>query len=462
MKIKFCGAAEEVTGSKHLLTINGTKILLDCGLRQKNIEENIIYNREFLFDPKEVDVLLLSHAHLDHCGNIPNLYNQGFTGTTYTTHASKDLAKFIVLDAAKIQKHDVNFLFKKFGTNIKPLYNEEDIDRAWANFVSVKYKETIQITPEIKVTFIDAGHILGSAQIYIEFFDQYDKKQKSLLFTGDLGRKDLPILKDPDYIESADIVITETTYGNSTHDNIENIYKDLPWIINDVYQRGGKVLIPAFAMERTQELIYALHLLISEKKIPEIPIYVDSPLASHMTDVFEKHKNLFDDESYKDFFKNHQAPLQAPYIHYVESVNESKKINAIKDQVIIVSGAGMLSGGRMLHHLIHNLDNPKNLVLVIGYMVHNTLGRALIEGHESITILKNKVRIRAQVEILDSFSGHADKIDLLNYIPNIKNLKNIFLVHGDEREYIPFKENLKLFTKDVNIEIPSLGEEFII
>jgi len=462
MKIKFCGAAQEVTGSKHLLNINGTKILLDCGLRQKNTEEDVIYNREFPFDPTEIDVLLLSHAHLDHCGNIPNLYKQGFTGTTYTTKATKDLARFIALDAAKLQKQDVRYLFKKFGTNLKPLYDEKDIERAWANFITVKYKETIQITPDIKVKFINAGHILGSAQILIEFFDQYDKKHKRLLFTGDLGRKNLPILKDPEYVSEADIVITETTYGNSVHDSIQNIYKDLPWIINDVYKRGGKILIPAFAMERTQELIYALHLLILNKKIPAIPIYIDSPLASHMTDVFEKHKELFDNESYKDFFNKHQAPLEAPYIKYTESVEESKEINKIQNQIIIVSGAGMLSGGRMLHHLIHNLDNPKNLVLVIGYMAHNTLGRALIEGHDSITILKNKVSIRAQVEILDSFSGHADKIDLLNYIPNIKNVKTVFLVHGDEREYLPFKQNLELFMENTKIEIPSLGEEFII
>lgn len=462
MKIKFCGAAEEVTGSKHLLNINGKRILLDCGLRQSGPEENLIYNREFLFDPKEVDVLLLSHAHLDHCGNIPTLVNQGFTGDIYSTKATMDLSKLIALDAAKIQKHDVDYIYNNFGTILKPLYVEEDIDRAWENFVPVDYNKSIQISEDIKATFYDAGHILGSAQIYLEFKDHADGKNKSLLFTGDFGRKNLPILHDPVLVPEANFVITESTYGNSVHDSIETVYQDLIWIITDVYQRGGKVLIPAFAMERTQELVYILHSLILDKKIREMPIFIDGPLAYSVTDIYEENHDLFDKESNKEYFSKNRNPLQASYIKYVESVEESKKINQVKGSCIILAGSGMLSGGRMLHHLKHNLDNPKNLVLVVGYMVKNSLGRNMLENKGTVKIQGETVEVRAQLEQLDSLSGHGDKIDLLNYLPNIKKLEKIFLVHGDPEEMEGLKRNLEIFTDNVSVQIARLGEEIII
>ncbi len=463
MKVKFCGATKEVTGSKHLLTINGVDILLDCGLRQSSPEETLIYNRNFLFDPAEVDFLLLSHAHLDHCGNIPTLYKQGFRGDIYSTQATKDLSKFIALDAVGVQKKDANYIYNEFGKIIKPLYTEDDVEKAWQKFITVQYKKTVNLTENIKVTFYNAGHILGSAQILLEFKDQADGKEKSLLFTGDLGRKDLPILKDPDYIDKANYVISESTYGNSVHDNINNVYQDLTLIINDVYKRGGKVLIPAFAMERTQELLYVLHSLVLDKKIPEIPIFVDGPLAYEITKVYESNHHLFDKESHDKYFSKGLNPLQAKFIKHIKSVNDSKKINGLKGSAIILSGSGMLSGGRMLHHLRHNLSNPKNLVLIVGYTVENSLGRNLLENQGTINIFSEDLNVRAEVLALDSLSGHADKLDLLNYLPNIKDLEKIFLVHGDESEMIALKRNLDIFTDDkLAVTIPSLGEEKII
>jgi metallo-beta-lactamase family protein len=459
MKIKFCGAAQEVTGSQHLLSVNGKNFLLDCGFKQTNSDSDLIYNRNFLFEPETIDAVLLSHAHLDHCGNIPNLYKQGCEASVYCTKPTKDLSRLIALDAAKLQAQAAAQIYKVYGTITEPIYKEPDVEYAWKQVIGVNYYEKLQVDKNLEVEFHDAGHILGSAQIVLKVKDDDDGKNKTILFTGDYGRKSMPLLKDPDEYLEAEYLICESTYGNGIHSDISTAYDDLTWLIKDVYERGGKILIPAFAMERTQELIYILHYLMENGRLPKIPIFIDSPLANQMMDVYEDSKEYFDEESRQEFYQKGKNPFKADYIHYVESMDESKMLNGYKGQAIIIAGSGMLSGGRMIFHFMHHLANSKNLVLVVGFMVPGTLGQSLTEKPKEITIFKEIIPFNAQLEVLDSMSGHADKFDLLNYIEKMKKLKKVFLVHGDYEKMEALKESIRSAKPDVEVFTPSLCEE---
>ncbi|HPL92805.1 MAG TPA: MBL fold metallo-hydrolase [bacterium] len=459
MKIKFCGAAQEVTGSQHLLTINNKNFLLDCGFKQTNSDSDLIYNRNFLFDPEMLDAVLLSHAHLDHCGNIPNLYKQGFKGSVYCTKPTKDLSRLIALDAAKLQAQAAAQIYKVYGTITEPIYKDTDVEYAWKNVIGVKYYEELQLDKNIQAEFHNAGHILGSGQIVLKFKDEDDGQNKTLLFTGDYGRRFMPLLQDPDIYTEAEYLICESTYGNGVHTDISTVFDDFVWLIKDVYERGGKVLIPAFALERTQELLYILHWLMEQGRLPKIPIFVDSPLANQMVEVYEDYKEYFDEESRQEFYKRGKNPFKAEYINYIEGIEESKMLNGYKGQAIIIAGSGMLSGGRMIFHFMHHLPNSKNLVLVVGFMAGETLGKQLLEQPSDLMIFKELVPVKAQIESLDSLSGHADKLDLLNYIEKMPKLKKVFLVHGQPEKMEVLRAEILKLKPGTEVLMPVLGEE---
>lgn len=461
MKIKFCGASREVTGSKHLIEVNGKQILLDCGLFQGKRKKSYEKNRGFPFSPKKIDAVILSHSHIDHTGNLPLLTKQGFGGPIYATHATRDLCSFMLLDSAYIQEQEVKYLAKKKQKIIEPLYTVDDATETISHFASMAYDHPFEVVPGVTASFRDAGHILGSA-ITILIIDDREKghqHQHILVYTGDLGRKNLPILRDPVQVERADILITESTYGNRYHSAIQTVEEDLAKIIKEACRNGGKIIIPAFAVERTQEIVYHLNLLFQKKKIPEIPIYVDSPLAVNLTQVFTSHPECFDKETWKEFIRNQKNPFGFGRLKYVTDVEDSKALNDKEGSMIIISAAGMCENGRILHHLRNNIEDPRNVILIVGYMAQDTLGRKILEKQPVVKIFGEPYKLKAKVVVMDAFSAHADRTDLLTYISHIKGLKKIFLVHGEESQGLTFSDILKEEGYK-EVYVPELGEEF--
>lgn len=463
MQITFAGAAGEVTGSRHLLTVNGKRILLDCGMFQGRRKLSRERNEKFLFDPKTVDAVLLSHAHIDHSGNIPNLVKQGFTGKVYATEATADLCYFMLRDSAFIQEKEAEYLnrhLRKNGTEFTPIYTMDDADASLKLFVPQKYDAPFTVCKGVEAVFYDAGHILGSSVIVLTITEE-NRAPYKLAFTGDLGRRNLPILRDPYQISEADFLITESTYGNRFHESITDAQERLAKIVNHAARRGGKILIPAFAVERTQEIVYMLHLLHHAKKIPELPIYVDSPLSINVTEVFKKHKDCFDEETWQQFLNHKENPFGFKQVRYVHDVEESKNLNNYHGPCIIISASGMCEFGRILHHLKNNIEDSRTVILLVGFMAKETLGRKLLEKQPVVNIFGKPHRVKAEVEVIDAFSAHADRSDLLNYITRIKGLKKIFLVHGEEDAQKAFKEALNGNGKR-EIFIPTLGETITI
>jgi len=460
MKILFGGAAGEVTGSKHLITFNGKKILLDCGMFQGHRKEVDEKNRHFFWNPEEIDAVILTHAHMDHSGLLPYLTKNGYTGPIYTTHATRDLCNYMLLDSAYIQEREIEWLKKKKKKlDVKdPLYVTEDAEKTLQQFYAVNYEQSFVVTEGVVASFYDAGHILGSSLVHLIFYDKETKKHLRLCFTGDLGRRGLPILRDPQDIPPTDILLTETTYGNRLHAALDTVQEDLAAIVNQVAKAGGKLIIPAFALERTQEIIYHLNLINKKNLTPKIPIYVDSPLAGNVTEVFRGHMECFDKKTSEEFIENGDNPFGFNELHYTRSVEESKSLNEKSGPMIIISASGMCEHGRVLHHLRNNIDDPKNVVLIVGYQAKNTLGRKLVEGNKSVNIFGESYPVRASVYVMDAFSGHADRSDLLDYISRVKELKQIFLVHGEETQLHAFKGALEQ-NDYKNIHIPSYGEE---
>jgi len=471
MKIKFCGAAQAVTGSQHLLEINGKKILLDCGMFQGKREESYQMNRDFLFEPSEVDAVVLSHAHIDHTGNLPTLKVKGFTGSIYCTSATRDLCSVMLQDSAYIQMKDVDFVNKKRAKKhelpFNPLYTIDDARSVMLNFKSATYKNKFFIdgfNEKVSVTFVDAGHILGSASVILEI-EENGRKIK-LGFTGDLGRKNLPILKDPDFIGNVDYLLTESTYGNRLHDNAELIESELENAIEDALKSNGKIIVPSFSLGRTQELVYELSNMMSKKDLPSFPVYVDSPLSVNITDIFKLHSECFDKET-ADLLAKGVNVFGLDNVKYIKDVEESKKLNNLNQACMIISASGMCEAGRILHHLANNIQDGRNTILIIGYMAQNTLGRRLIDianiPGSKVKIYGDEYRVNAKIKVLNAFSAHADKNELMDYFSNFDkgSLKRIFLVHGEEDQQTPFKDNLiNAGFKDV--AIPARGDEIIL
>jgi metallo-beta-lactamase family protein len=461
MKIKFCGAARNVTGSNHLLDINGKKILLDCGLFQGGGRAKAkLKNQELLYDPKDVDYVLLSHAHIDHAGRIPLLVKRGFTGQIFCTKATKELANVLLQDSAYIQMQDAFYINKKFkGETIEPLYTNEDVEKAITLFKSHEYTQKFKLDEGIWVTFYDAGHVLGSAIVVIDYKE--DNEYKRLTFTGDLGQKYVPIVNDPYQVKESDTLITESTYASHLHDDFSTVHDDLAMLVNDVVARKGKIIVPGFSFERTQEFVYVLHELIDQKRIPQIPIFVDSPLSTEISKVFDKFKDYYDEETFRTFVDKKKSPFYFEGIKYIKKVEESKRLNQLKGSCIIISASGMCEAGRIKHHLKNHMSNQNNLILVIGFMARGTRGRLIVEGRRTIKIFGQNYPLKADVVIMNSFSAHADKLELLDYVKNIENLKNIFVVHGEETECAVMRDNIYNVLKfKGRVEVPIQGEEY--
>jgi metallo-beta-lactamase family protein len=465
MEIQFIGAARTVTGSMHLVRTGTTSFLVDCGLYQGKRKEAFEINRTYdLFDPLEVDFIILTHAHIDHSGNLPTLVKNGFKGKIYSTFATRDLVTIMLRDSAHIQEKDIEYVNKKRkkkGQNpFEALYSRQDASDALKLFVGINYHHEINLTPDIKLTFVDAGHILGSAVSYLSIME--NGKEIKLGFSGDLGRPNLPILKDPEKIRDVDYFICESTYGGRTHDNPLDSEQQLARVVNRAHERNAKVIIPAFSVGRTQELVYALHRIFSRGDAPRIPVYVDSPLSVNATEVFRLHPECFDTET-EEFLIRDKDPFGFNQLEYITEVSESRELNDKKGPLMIISSSGMCEAGRIQHHLKNHIGNPNNIVLMVGYSAQHTLGRRIIEKEEIVKIFGQEYELKAEVIVLNSFSAHADADELMDYVNQFdkKMLKHIFLVHGELDQQEIFQKRI-LENEFEKVSIPEKGEVFVL
>jgi metallo-beta-lactamase family protein len=461
MKIQFHGGAQTVTGSQHLVTVNGSRILLECGLYQGHRAEAYQRNLNFEYDPAEVDVMLLSHAHIDHSGNIPNLYKNGFRKSIYTTTATADLCQILLRDSAYLNEKDVAWVNKKRAARheelLEPLYTIEDAEKALRQFVGVHYNRAFEVAPGVMATFQEAGHILGSAGILLEVQD--GKRKIRFGFSGDIGRYDMPILRDPQPFDDLDALVMESTYGDRLHSESDDSDRELADLVKGVCKRKGKLIIPSFAVGRTQRLVYKLHRLQEQGMIPEIPMFVDSPMACNAMEVFRAHPENFDRETYEHFLNDHEDPFTPKNFACIRSVDGSKKLNALDGPHIVISASGMMEGGRVLHHLRNNIKNPDTTVLFVGFAAPHTLARRMMDGAKRVKIFGEEYPVECDVRIMPYFSAHADRDGLLGYVDGLdrKRLKQIFLVHGELEQATALKKALTK-KKFRNVHIPARGE----
>ncbi len=463
MKIHFCGAIQTVTGSQFIVSVNGASILLDCGMFQGRRQETYDRNKNFPFDPSSLSSLILSHAHMDHSGNIPNLVNKGFTKSIYATQPTVDLCKIMLKDSAYLQQKDVEWVNKirtrKGEPPVEPLYTMEEVNASLDRFVGIDYDKMFTIGPGVNATLRDAGHILGSASILLEIEEQGSKKR--LGYTGDIGRPNMPIMHDPNQLRDLDILIMECTYGNRLHTPYSDVEDHLARLIIDTAKSGGKVIIPSFAVGRTQLIVYILHKLFNENRIPDMPVFVDSPMARHATEVFRSYVEELDRETERVFLRDNEDPFGFKRLKYVETVEESKSLNRLAYPHIIISASGMAEGGRILHHLRNSVGNHRTLVLFVGYAARDTLARKIMDGEKKIRIFGEEYKVKCKIEIIDAFSAHADRHELLRYVDTNRpeKLKDIFLVHGEPDQLEPFRNALR--SKGYpNVKIPSLGDAY--
>lgn len=465
MQIGFYGAAQTVTGSQYLIEVNGVRILIDCGLFQGKREESYLRNRNFEFDPSTIDHLVLTHAHIDHSGNIPNLARKGFRGTIHATAATTELCKIMLLDSAYLQEKDTEFVNKiriKQGKEpFKPLYTAEDVELAIPLFHSYNYGHIVQLAKGVSVTFVDAGHILGSASLLFEINEK--GRTYRVGFSGDIGRPNMPLMHDPDVLRDLDYLVMETTYGNRTHQPFTNVESELAEIITEVAQSGGKLIIPAFSVGRTQLLVYLLHKLYDQHRIPDIPFFVDSPLGVHATEVFRNHLDLLDRETERHYLRDGVDPFSFERLTYIKSIDDSKKLNEIDYPHVIISSSGMAEGGRILHHLRNGVSNRKTTVLFVGYAAENTLARHLVDGEKVVKIFGEEHKVRCSIRVMDAFSGHADRHELLHYIRHCPpdKMKKVILIHGEPIGMESFANALRSKGYQ-DVVIPTFGETITI
>jgi metallo-beta-lactamase family protein len=447
MEITFFGGARTVTGSQFLLSVNGKRILLECGLYQGRRGETYQKNLNFDYDPADVDALLLSHAHIDHCGNIPNLCKNGYSGTIYATAATVDLCQILLRDSAYLNEKDVEWVNKLHAARgeapVKPLYTIDDAEEALTHFAGIQYEKAFDVAPGVTATFRDAGHILGSACILLDVRE--NGRRLRVGFSGDLGRKGMPIIRDPRPLEDLDALILESTYGNREHEDPSGAERELVDVINRTVERGGKVIIPAFAVGRTQLLVYILRGLIDRGRIPPIPVYIDSPMACSATEVFRSHPECFDREAYFRFVNDADDVFQPPGFTCVWKAESSKRLNGLTEPHIIISASGMAEGGRVVHHLKNNVGIERNTVLFAGFAAEYTLARRLMEGDKDVKIFGEAHRVKCEVVTIPYFSAHADRKGLLEFAAKTprEKLKNIFLVHGELSQAEALKEGLE-------------------
>ncbi len=445
MHISFHGAAQTVTGSQHLLQVNGHTLLLECGLYQGRRQEATQRNRNFPFDLSKVEAVILSHAHMDHSGNLPNLVKQGYRGPIYTTPATAHLANLMLLDSGHIHEADAAYLNKKRRRGdppVEPLYTMEEAGYVAQYFQPIDYGKAFQPIPGVTARLVDAGHILGSAAVVLDI--EEGRRKYRLWFSGDIGRRDLPLLRDPVLPEEADYLIMECTYGDKPHEDPQQAYDELRQVVTNTIGRGGKVIIPSFAVGRTQELVYDFHLMMDRGQIPPVPVYVDSPLAVNASDIFRAHPECFDEQT-REFIRNdrHKAALGFDHLTYTRSVEESKALNYRKDPMIIISASGMAETGRILHHLKNNIEDRRNTILIVSWQAPDTLGRRLAEQAPKVKIFGEVYKRRAEVATIGGLSSHAGQTLLLEYAQATQlKVKQIFLVHGEAKPAAALQEKL--------------------
>ena len=459
MKISFYGAACTTTGSRHLIETADQRILLDCGLYQGHRAETVERNSRFQFDPKTLTSVILSHAHIDHSGNLPTLVKQGFEGKVNCTAGTRDLVELMLRDSARIQEQDAVYLNQKKTRRslpkIEPLYTSEDAERTFGHLVSRAYDQPFTIDAGTRVTLKDAGHILGSAITVLELQDQ--GRTIRLGYTGDLGRYRTLLLCDPEPVQGLDYLIIESTYGNREHGPIADSEKELANVIGKTVARGGKVIIPAFAVERTQEIVYSLHRQINAGLVPSVPVFVDSPMAIDATGIFRKHAECFCGEIREHLMAN-DDPFGFGRLKYTRSVEESKAINELPGPAVIISANGMCEAGRVLHHLKNNIEDARNTILFVGYQAENTLGRRLVDGAKRVKIFGDDYQVHAEIQIANGFSAHADQSELVAWVKQVKNsIKGIFVVHGEEQSALAFADTLRRLGK-FTVTVPQLNQ----
>ncbi len=442
MRISFHGAAHTVTGSQHLLEINGSRLLLDCGLYQGKRSETYERNLNFKYDPRKVDAVILSHAHIDHAGNLPNLVKQGFEGPIYATHATVDLASMMIRDSGRIQESDAEFVNKKRAQRgeepIEPLYTEEDAEKVAGMFKGVDYEARFQPIPGVVVRLFEAGHILGSAGVILEIEEK--GKKIRLCFSGDIGRYRMPLLRDPILPDAADYMIMESTYGDKSHSDPEQAFIEFRDVVKRTIERGGKLIVPAFAVGRTQELVYNLNQMIQDGDVPRVPVFVDSPLAVNATAVFKNHPECFDEETRQFVLEARHPALDFNMLTYVKTVDESKALNERKEPMIIISASGMAETGRIVHHIKNNIENPKNTICIVSWQAPNTLGRRLADREPQVNIFGEVYKVKSEIATIGGLSGHAGQDLLMKYAMGVKDtVKQIFLVHGEEKQAMTLK-----------------------
>ncbi len=453
MKVQFWGAAQTVTGSMHLVHHNGRKILLDCGLYQGRRKIAFEKNRNLPFNGKDVDAVVLSHAHIDHSGNLPSLVKSGFRGPIYSTSATRDLAAIMLLDSAKIQKYDVKYVNKKRKKNgqtlFEPLYVVEDAVQTLRQFRTIEYDNLFELLPGVQCRFHVAGHMLGAASVELILeSDREPGQSKRLVFSGDIGRHHMPILRDPVIVPGADYVIMESTYGNRAHPKLVDAKKILKEAAETTYNAGGKLIIPAFSVGRTQEIVYRLNQLAESGELPPMSVYIDSPLAVNATDIFRDHVECFDDEMIEAILsEDDEDPLTFRGVTYIRSSAASKALNDLQEPCVIISASGMCEAGRILHHLKNNIEKETTMILFAGYQAPNTLGRILLDGSKDVvSIYGQRYQVKAKVCKLEGSSGHADKDELLVWATQTQeqgDMKQVALVHCEMEGAIPFKAALE-------------------
>jgi metallo-beta-lactamase family protein len=461
IELEFNGAAGCTTGSMHLLRCDGHTISLDCGMFQGHRYEVLEQNRSFPLSPRQIDTVLLSHAHIDHSGRLPLLVKNGFAGKIYSTPATHDLCQIMLTDSAHIQEEDADFWNRKHEASdqIQPLYTAEDAFATLPMFAPVDYNVPFRIGGNCRVKFVEAGHLLGSAMTLIEM--PQDGRTVRLLFSGDVGRFNVPILRDPiEPLPDCDYLITECTYADRRHDNVNDMKAKLCKIITETRAAGGKVIIPSFSVGRTQEVIYYLLELFSEGALDPIPVYVDSPLSAHATEVFARHPECYDREALAEFGRESELFSLTGTVHYLTDVTQSKTLNNSSEPCVIMAASGMCESGRILHHLKNNIENPKNTVVVVGFMAQHTLGRRIVERREELKIFGKMYKLLARVEILNGLSAHADSEDFRRlYAPLADKVRGAFVVHGEEKQPPAMKAMLESLGFP-RVDIPVKGQKF--
>ena len=461
MKLTFFGATRTVTGSKYVLQANGKNILIECGMYQGHRAEWLERNTHLPFDSSKIDVMLLSHAHIDHTGIIPVLGRSGFRGKILCTEATADLCRVMLMDSAHIQEQDAIYLTKKNAKKglppVEPLYTQADAQAVLGQFQPVgSYNQPTAVTDGVTATWLDAGHMLGSAMIVIDI--EEGGRKVRLAFTGDLGRGNSDMLRDPDHPQNADYLLTESTYGNRVHEPLADVNDRVCAIIKRAVEKSGKIIIPSFAVGRTQQLLYTVYQLVKSRCIPTLPVYVDSPLSLQATEVFKRHPESFN-KNFHDLMMNNQNPFNAPNITYVQSVEESKAINDFKKPCIIISASGMAEAGRIRHHIMNNIENDSNTILIVGWCAPHTLGAQLASGQKEVNIFGDPYKVRATVETIDAFSGHADKNELRAWAEQVTGpLRGIFVIHGEEPQALAFAETLRGLHPTANVRVPEFAE----